>query len=77
MMVNVGIKSEKGMISSTKLTIPASMPFLPGYILDMINADTGAQTKSINGMNPIKSRKILSSKSLYFFCILQDINDGK
>ena len=49
MMVNVGITSENGKISSKKLIIAAYLPLELWKILVIIMADNGAQTKSKSG----------------------------
>ncbi len=48
MIVNVGIKSNPGKISSTKLNTPPKIPFLPPNILIKIRAEIGAQITSKN-----------------------------
>ena len=51
-MVNVGIKSAKGNASSTKFKTAPVAPNLPPKDFKKINAESGAQTTSLNSPIP-------------------------
>lgn len=52
MMVNEGMKSKPGNISSMKLNIPPITPFFPPNILYRIHPDIGAQITSAHSPKP-------------------------
>lgn len=77
-MVNVGMKSRPGMISSKKLNIPPKAPFHPRNMMKNTTAEIGAQMMSANSpitgteyvAYPIISMRIQAISGGVFFMIV-------